>query len=161
MDLFLGGGGHAMAAGCSFASKNYQTIVEAMEIYASDRLTPEDFEVAVRADVEVEPEEISEASVQDLLRMEPFGNSNDEPLFVARCMQFIETKATKNPTVAQLKMRKGESAVISGVIFGMGAALLQEPPNTTADVLFYPSEDEYRGRTTIKWKLKDYVPVSD
>ncbi len=159
MDLFLGGGGHAMAAGCSFEGNKYQTIVDAMEVYASDKLTPEDFDITVRADVEVEPEEVSAESIQDLLRMEPFGNSNAEPMFIARGMEIVETKGTKNPTVAQLKLRKGEGAVIPGVIFGIGEQLLGEAPGMMADVLFYPSEDEFRGRTTVKWKLKDYVPT--
>lgn len=158
-DLFLGGGGHAMAAGCSFEEANYQPIIDALEVYAAERLTPEDFEVTVRADVEVEPEEISAASIQDLLRMEPFGNSNEEPLFVARGMDFLQTKATRNPNVAQFTMRKGDGVPVPGVVFRNGEQLLAEPADTKADVLFYPSIDEFRGNVTVKWQLKDYVPV--
>lgn len=156
MGLFLGGGGHAMAAGCSFDEVNKQAILDAMEVYASERLTPEDFEVSIQAEAEVEPGEINGTALQDIAQMEPFGHENPEPWFVARGMSFLEIKATRNESVAQCVLRKGEGAAISGVIFGAGAQLLQEPVGTVADVLFSPGEDEFRGRKTIKWKLKEY-----
>lgn len=158
--LFSSGGGHAMAAGCSFDEENLDAVVDALNAYAAERLTPEDFAVTRIADIEVEPEEVTEDSIKDLLRMEPFGAGNDEPMFIARAMEFVDTRGTKNPMVAQMTMRKGASAAIPGVIFSIGEQLLKEPPGMTADVLFYPSIDEFRGRTTVKWKVKDYVPLS-
>jgi single-stranded-DNA-specific exonuclease len=154
-NLHMSGGGHAMAAGCSLEGLHVDAAFNELEIYAAERLSPEDFEIATVADFEVEPEEITAKAMQELQKLEPFGEANPMPSFVAREMTFVEFKATKNPKVAQIRMRKREGPIINGISFDRGEELLQSKPEK-GDVLFSPSEEEYRGNVTIKWRLRDY-----
>jgi single-stranded-DNA-specific exonuclease len=149
------GGGHAMAAGCSFDYSQIDEIAGALHEYAGQFLTEEDFRVVRRADVEVEASEVTFEAVKQMRNLEPFGAANPEPVFVARHMTLKEIKPTKNPLHAQVTLMNGTGRPIRGMGFGIGERLAEVAPGTTADVLFNPCIDEWQGSSYLKWHVRD------
>lgn len=153
-DLFLGGGGHAEAAGCSFDGARIDEVRAALETYASQELTEELLERVSRADLYVDPKEITNKAIQELQMMEPFGRANPEPCFVSKGMQITSIKGTKNPDVVQLGLA-ANGIKVRGISFKLGKLLIEREPGFTADVLFQPKLEEYQGATYLKWHVRD------
>lgn len=157
LDHLLSGGGHAMAAGCSFEYDEMDHIAEALHEYAAGFLTEEDFKVTQVADLEVAAAEITYEAVEQLKALEPFGAANPEPIFVARNMTFTQIKPTRSPQHMMLTMRNGSGKAIQGAGFGIGERLALLESGAEADVLFRPCLDEWQGYTSLKWHVRDFA----
>jgi single-stranded-DNA-specific exonuclease len=149
------GGGHAMAAGCSFEYAQMDQIAGALHDYAGQFLTEDDFKVVRKADVDVQASEVTFAAVQQMKSLEPFGAANPEPVFVARHMTLSQLKPTKNPQHVQLTLMNGAGKPIRGMGFGIGEQLAEVPAGTVADVLFSPCIEEWQGSNYLKWHVRD------
>ncbi len=160
-DLFLSGGGHAMAAGCSFELDRFQEVSDALHNYAGLHLTPEDFLPSQRVDMEVSSNEISMASVEALALLEPFGCENPEPVFVARNVSLAQVLPTKSPAHVRLVLRQGEGLAVQGIAFGIGERVTESGAGSVVDLLFQPNVDEWRGNRTLKWQVKDFASTSE
>ena len=154
----MDGGGHAMAAGCAFPSDRMADVIAALDRYAGERLTPEDFRPTLAADLELEPEEVTFAAVESLAMMEPFGCANPEPSFVSRRMPLAMVRPTKNPVHAQVTFRRKGGSAIPGIAFNIGESLCAHPSGCELDVLFAPMVNEYRGMRELKWQVKAVTP---
>ena len=152
------GGGHAMAAGCAFPAERMEAVVAALDLYAGERLTQEDFRPTIDADLELEPEEVTFAAVESLASMEPFGCANPEPSFVARRMPLSMVRPTKNPIHAQVGFRRQGGPNIPGIAFNIGESLCEQRAGCELDVLFAPAVNEYRGMRELKWQVKAFTP---
>ena len=151
------GGGHAMAAGCSFPADRLAEVVAALDGYAGERLTAEDFRPTIQADLELEPEEVTFAAVESLATMEPFGCANPEPSFVSKRMPLAMVRPTKNPAHAQVTLRRRGGPAIPGIAFGLGETLCAQSAGSELDVLFAPMINEYRGMRELKWQVKAFT----
>lgn len=154
----MDGGGHAMAAGCAFPAERLDQVIAALDRYAAERLTEEDFRPVLQADLELEPEEVTFAATDALSMMEPFGCENPEPTFVARRMPLASVRPTRNPAHAQVAFRRPGAGMIQGIAFGLGETLVQETAGNELDLLFVPSINEYRGMRELKWQVKAFTP---
>lgn len=156
----LQGGGHAMAAGCSFDYDGIDAIAEALHEYAGQFLTEEDFRRIEMSDFEVEASEVSFASVQQMAALEPFGCGNRTPVFTARGLTIVGVKPTKTPEHAQVSLRSGSGPVIRAIGFGLGARLAEVTPGAAADILFRACLEDWNGTTSLKWHVRDFVLTS-
>ncbi len=156
-DLFLSGGGHAMAAGCSFEQDRYEEVLETLDAFAGNILSPEDFIPVRRVDGEVEPSEINLRSVQELSKLEPFGMGNPTPQFVARDIDMVMKTPTKSPQHVRLTLRKAKGPAFAAMAFGLGVRMENIEPNTRMDVAFEACVDTWNGRESVKWHVRDYV----
>ena len=78
-DLLTKFGGHPMAAGLSLPEEHVEEFRRRLNENA--RLTEEDFIRKVWIDVPMPLEYINESLIQELERLEPFGNGNEKPQF--------------------------------------------------------------------------------
>jgi single-stranded-DNA-specific exonuclease len=157
-ELFQGGGGHAMAAGCSFDYQNLEAICDALHQHATQVLTEDDLVPTVHVDLEVAPRELTLQTVEELSMMEPFGMANPEPVFLARGATVLELKPCKNPIHMQLKMRLGDGPPQQGIAFNLGESLAQYETGANLDFLFKAEVDEWMGNRRLKWKVNGFRP---
>jgi single-stranded-DNA-specific exonuclease len=149
------GGGHLMAAGCSFLASDLEAVADMLDGYARSVLTPEDLVMAMQADLEVDASELDMATMETLALMEPFGESNPEPSFVCRGVQLVGMKPTRNPAHVNLTYRNPASGTISAVAFGLGERFEGQLPGSSMDLFFQPKIDTFSGRK-VKWQIKDF-----
>lgn len=155
--LFLGGGGHAAAAGCTFRYERFEEVARTLHEYASGILKPEDLVPSVRVDLEVTTEEVTMAAVEALSMLEPFGCENPTPLMVARGVTFAQIRPTRSPQHVQLVLRQGQSRAVDGIVWGMGERVTETGVGAVTDLLFEPLVDDFRGYRSLKWRVRDYV----
>jgi single-stranded-DNA-specific exonuclease len=82
--LFTRFGGHAGAVGFALPAERVPELRQRLDLYARQRLKPEDLEPLLEYDLELSLEEIGPKFWEALGRMEPFGMGNPEPVLVAR-----------------------------------------------------------------------------
>jgi hypothetical protein len=88
--------------------------------------------------------------------MEPFGNSNPEPIFISRNLDLTAIKPTRNPLHVQLQFRGRGGGLVAASGFNMAAKFAESRPGQKVDVLFKPEIDTYSGRR-VKWNLQDFL----
>lgn len=77
-------GGHAMAAGLALKPDNLERFRQRFDALAAAALSPEQRLPVLRVDCELALEDIDATLVDELEHLQPFGEANPEPLFMAR-----------------------------------------------------------------------------
>jgi single-stranded-DNA-specific exonuclease len=152
------GGGHAMAAGFSTHAELIPQISKAFNSYAAARLTPADFEIQLRAEAEVEPSEVTFATVEALGMLEPYGAENPEPLFSISGMRVNRIVQTKNPLHPKLILRAADDTgpLVNAMAFSQGERLAQYEPGFEGQFLIQVKIDEWRGSRSMKWEVRHF-----
>lgn len=100
--LFDRFGGHAHAVGFSLPSTHVEELRSRLTHYAKERLTAELVERKLRVDAELGIDTISAKTLKELRWLEPFGNGNPEPVFMALGIRLVEVHPLKEK---HLKLR--------------------------------------------------------
>ena len=80
-DIIMQFGGHSVAAGLSLKVENLPELKMRLEALVAAQLTPFDLQPKIKIDAEVTLPDLTKKFINDLEHLEPFGNSNDQPIF--------------------------------------------------------------------------------
>src|SRR5579863_557928 len=114
-DLIMQFGGHSVAAGLSLKVENLAELKSRLETLVASQLTPFDLQPKIKVDAEVALPDLTKKFIDDLEHLEPFGNSNDQPIFyVNNVVQVQKPQLLKD---AHVKCFMFADGVIKPVIF--------------------------------------------
>ena len=174
-EFFTKYGGHKMAAGLSMEEKNVEAFRKA--INDSCVLTDDDFEEKITIDVPMPFSYVTEKFVNELSVLEPFGASNEKPVFAQKGIRFLRGYVMgKNRNMARFDvtdesgiqftvvcfrnldklaayLERKEGKERTETLFGRG---LNQDEAICLDVIYYPSLNEFRGKTSVQYILQDY-----
>ncbi len=85
-------GGHSMAVGLKIREENIAEFQTAFESLIRRRIQPEDLTPTLQIESELDFDTISDALVNELETLMPFGNGNPEPLFMAANVTVVSSK---------------------------------------------------------------------
>jgi len=108
--LFTRFGGHAHAVGFALPSANVAALRAALDIYARERLTPEDLVPQLEIACEISLDEITPALVAEVAKLEPFGVGNREPVFAARGVRLVQPPKTLKEKHLKLRVVQNQRA---------------------------------------------------
>jgi single-stranded-DNA-specific exonuclease len=94
--LFTSGGGHELAAGFSFDAQLLEEIRTKLDEHARTILSPEDLIVSLRADAEIDANELDLGQIAELEKLEPYGFGNPEPKFFSRNFRLCQATIIKD-----------------------------------------------------------------
>ena len=154
-DMFLKFGGHKLAAGFSINKDDIDTLRKLLNEECS--LTSDDFVSKIYIDAEFPFYEITKEVVDDLEKLEPFGQKFNRPTFATRDVETAITNVYGNDqNVVKLKFDKdGNSG--KGVIFEDVMYMKERlEKSKTLDIVYYPKVNEYMGRYYIDINLITY-----
>ncbi|MCE5314967.1 MAG: single-stranded-DNA-specific exonuclease RecJ [Armatimonadota bacterium] len=119
-DLFTHFGGHALAAGFTIPLENISAFEERISAHAIDTISDEELAPRIRADVELVPQDITRELANSLLKMEPFGEGNLEPMFITRNFKVLNYQRVGDGSHLKLKVQGWQGAPIDCIAFRMG-----------------------------------------
>ena len=158
-DLLTKFGGHPMAAGFSLPLEHVEEFRRRLNENA--KLTPEDFIPKVWIDIALPFEYVDEALIEELERLEPFGQGNEKPQFAQKDLAVRSARVMgKNRNVVKLMLVNERGAALDAVVFTDGDLFLEEMGDSRRmDVVYYPTVNEYNGRRTLQivvrnWKFR-------
>lgn len=154
-DLLLQFGGHHQAAGLSLDAANIGALHARMTQFASDHLTPEDYQPTIVIDSLVGLEEITAAFLEDMACLEPHGIGNPSPVFASRRVRPIDVR-TMGHEGKHIRMKVAAQGAVNNVVgWDMGVLSDKIRCSDAVDVAFIPEFNEWQGTTTIQLKAHD------
>lgn len=144
-------GGHARAAGFSVEDENIVAFREAVLAASAD--SAQTSGVPQHAEALINSHLIHWDTLQLQDSFAPFGEGNKKPSFVARSLQLASWKPVgKQQTHAKCTFLAGDR-VLQGI--GFSLALKMPAADSTVDVLFDLSINEYRGNRSLQLEVRD------
>lgn len=155
-DLLPKFGGHPMAAGLSIKEEDVPEFRK--QLNENAELTEDDFIPRVWIDVPMPLEYVTEGLVEELKRLEPFGQGNEKPLFAQKGLMIRSLRVLgKNRNVVKLGLVTDTGLSMDGLLFGDGDALQRElAGRDRIDIVYYPDINEYNGNRTLQAVIRNY-----
>ena len=154
-DIIIKGGGHGAAAGVTLETEKIGDFRRRVnEFYDSLQLTNQERYLLPRADVEIDDfSEINEELVENLAKMEPFGNGNPEPVLkIARASVLSMRRMGADGQHVKLALRDKNGKVLQMLAFNAPEEFFREPGDEVA-AWFQPTINEWQGVRTVEGRL--------
>ena len=154
-DIIIKGGGHGAAAGVTLETEKIGDFRRRVnEFYDSLQLTNQERYLLPRADVEIDDfSEIDEELVENMAKMEPFGNGNPEPVLkIARASVLSMRRMGTDGQHVKLALRDKDGKVLQMLAFNAPEEFFREPGDEVA-AWFQPTINEWQGVRTVEGRL--------
>ena len=143
-------GGHEMAAGLSIQEANVGSFSEVFRQVARELLSEEDLQPRLRLDHEVMFSELNNDFLKWHEMLQPFGNGNPQPLFLARDVAQAGPTRVVNDKHLILRLRQRNHRR-RAVYFNAASESLPPAP---WDVAFRIRADQYKGETLLDMQIQ-------
>lgn len=171
-ELFTKYGGHPMAAGLSMPEEHVELFRQ--KLNENTVLTEEDLHGKIVIDVPMPLSYISKELIEELNILEPFGKSNEKPVFADKNIEILSIRILgKNQNVCRMQVRSSDSVVLAALYFGEvdkftsfleekygGRALAQamagQESGMKVSFVYYPEINNYNGKESIQIVVKNY-----
>lgn len=154
-DIILRGGGHSAAAGVTLEAAQIPAFRRRVnEFYDSLNLSDQVRFLQPSADVEIKDfAEITEELVEQIARMEPFGNGNPEPILkIARAVVASVRRMGANGQHVKMTLRDADGRTLQMLAFNAPESFFRETGDEIA-VWFQPNINEWNGARTVEGRL--------
>lgn len=157
-DTIIGGGGHAGAAGVRLEQAKLYEFREKINAYY-DNLNLKDQEKYLKCSADLDVKDLSNIDaelIENLKLLEPFGPGNEDPIFCIKDA-IIESKAEMGADQNHLRLditdKKGNKLKL--VAFYAPEKWLNVDTEKPHDILFRPTENEFRSVRSIEGRIID------
>ena len=154
-DIIIKGGGHGAAAGVTLETEKIGDFRRRVnEFYDSLQLTNQERYLLPRADVEIDDfSEINEELIDNLAKMEPFGNGNPEPVLKIITASVLSVRRMgADGQHVKLTLRDKNSKVLQMLAFNAPEEFFREPGDEVA-AWFQPTVNEWQGIRSVEGRL--------
>lgn len=147
-------GGHALAAGLSLDMKDFDAFYEQANKYIIDNVKEEP-QKTLDIDCTVPSGFITLANAKQLERFEPYGMSNEKPVF-AMCGVKVAEASTMGADNRHLRLKAAaDGKFFQAVGFSFGQYAKYLTPGRLIDIAFNLEINTYRGIESVQLMLKD------
>ena len=156
-DLLISYGGHAQAAGVRMEQSQFEALRERLVEHAGGSLSEADFVPALQVDAEVLLAQLTPEALSELQMLEPYGESNPEPVLVAANATVAGSPRIMGADGSHISfyVRQGETS-LRVVAFNQARKLSGALANgVPCSVAFSPQINEFRGSRSVELRLLD------
>lgn len=152
-DLIIKGGGHKLAAGVTLKTENIPAFRERVNQFFKDQKLREQTALLLpRADSDADIIELTEALVDELGQLEPFGSGNPQPIFKSNELVVLGIrKMGADSQHVKLTLKVGDS-VIDMLAFNAPDHFFVEPGEKVT-VWYTVDVNEWQGRRGVEGRL--------
>jgi len=146
--LLIEYGGHELAAGLSIERSKIDEFRKKINEYAEPLLDSGDYAVPLEIECEAKFSDFTEKGIDEILRLEPFGLSNPQPVFVMRDVTIhdvIPLSQGKHVRFRISGIENGRNHSLNAVYFGMPFDGFGFCDSDKCDVVFTVDMNEYMG----------------
>ena len=150
-DLLVEYGGHELAAGLSIERDKIDKFREKINQYAENLLGERENACPLEIECEVNFDELTEKSIDEMLKLEPFGLSNPQPVFVIKNVQLRDIMPLSQGKHVRFRVcgvENGRNYSLNSVCFGMPYDSFGFGEGSVCDVVFTVDINEYMGMRT-------------
>jgi len=157
-DHFIRYGGHAAAAGLEIRADAVEAARAALVAHTRTLVGEAGLPAPpLQLDTDLPLAQLSEGLMHQVDRLEPFGQGNAEPLFLARGARLDEPPRRVGQDGAHLSLRlRDGTKVFKAIAFRMGPRADELRPGTPIHLAFRPVWNTFRGRTNLELQIADF-----
>jgi single-stranded-DNA-specific exonuclease len=150
----LGYGGHFAAAGLSLLPESLDAFREKFEAIVCSMIDPRSLVPELIIDAELRFDAIKQSFYNTLVRMEPFGPGNAQPLFVAR--KVVDRGSSRVVKEQHIRFALFQDDVaMNGIGFGIAEKFPLLAGGRPIDVVFTLDENDWNNQKTLQLKVVD------
>ncbi|HMQ30231.1 MAG TPA: single-stranded-DNA-specific exonuclease RecJ [Chloroflexaceae bacterium] len=159
-ELFVRFGGHSAAAGFTIDNANIPILEDRLLALAEERLTDEMLQPALTIDAEVGLNELGWGLIEELKRLEPFGQANPQPTLMSAGVQVVDARPRgAEGQHLRLLLRDG-GQTYEAIAFRLGHLADAVRRHPRLDVAYSFEDDEWNGERRLQLKIKDFRRAS-
>lgn len=155
-DTLISGGGHDMAAGLVIHEDMIDAFRERFDAFVRENVDADKLKPMLSIDAEVTFPELTLDLLDSYELLEPFGNSNPQPVFMSRNVMLTDAPRHLQGNHLRLGLRQGAHEC-DAMYFNGGSVRLPDPP---WDIAFTIDRNVWRGRTTLSISIQDIRPAA-
>lgn len=151
-------GGHSQAAGITIKNENLNTFFEKLSEIIEKELEGRDLTSVLEIDAEISPKDLDFELAESLQKFEPFGEGNEEPIFLMKNLEVSDLRTVGNGEKhlkLSLKATDGTPKIFEAIGFNFTNGFSHLKKGDKIDVVFTISEDNWNGNKKIQLKLID------
>lgn len=161
-ELLIEGGGHPMAAGFSIKVEHIDLFIKKIREVSTPLLTEEVLSKKLTIDMELAFSEINDDLLKYLLKFEPFGLGNPEPVFMTKSLTPLYLRAIgSDGRHIKFKVSSSEGTQFSAIGFSMSDILPDLEKSKSIDLAYSLQENTWNGSSSIELKVKDVKIKND
>lgn len=157
-ELLVKFGGHSQAAGVSVTNENLPKFCEKMNMLIEKQLEGVDLAPEIKVDGELKTDAVDFYLVEELERMKPFGQDNEEPIFIMKNLVVRENRIIGSGN-KHIKLyftpKDGSPKVFEAICFGGYEKFKHVKMGNNVEILCNLQKDEWNGNKKIQLTLID------
>lgn len=157
-NLTLKCGGHSQAAGVTVENEKLKKFYEKLDGLIEKELEGKEFGLILEIDAEILPSDIGFELADAVKKFEPFGEGNEEPVFLAKNFIVNEIKAVGNGNKHLklfLKPPDNSPKIFEAIGFNLNEKFGSLKKEDKLDIVFNLQTDSWNGNKKIQLKLID------
>ncbi len=154
-DTLISGGGHDMAAGLVIREEMIDAFRDAFSRFVRESVPADKLKPVLHVDAEVSLRELTLDLLDSYELLEPFGNSNPQPVFMSRGIMLTTAPRHLQGNHLRLSLRQGDCEC-SAMYFNGGNVSLPDPP---WDIAFTIDRNVWKGRSSLSMSIQDIRPA--
>lgn len=147
-------GGHSMAIGLSLKTAQFEAFKKEMEEYAEKNINEEMLEAELKIDEEINGKDININSIKELNLLEPFGESNSEPIIIYKNLRIIAIRTLSDGKHLKLSLQD-DNTYIEAIGFNLGNLVEQYIIGDKVDVVGNIQLNSYNNIDKVQIVLRD------
>ncbi len=147
-------GGHAYAAGVLVRADGLEAFRDAFCREVDRFLEKEEFDESIEIDCLLQEQDLTLDQIRDLERLAPFGRGNETPIFCMQNVYLQDAVPTANGNHMRLVLQYGHIRV-TAFYFNVPPSSFCYQPGERLDIVFEADINNYNGRQSIQFSLKD------
>ncbi|MDP8230483.1 MAG: single-stranded-DNA-specific exonuclease RecJ [Candidatus Gorgyraea atricola] len=159
-DVLKGFGGHKYACGLTILEKNLTQFKKTINEIANNVLSAEDLIPSLDIDMEISLSDVTDSVVEEVARLEPFGEGNTQPVFCSRNLKLARPpRILKNEHIKLWIKDKDRTfeAIGFGLVKNTDIEIILKK-YSEFDLAYNISFNSWQGVNTIQLKIKDIKP---
>ncbi|MBN1622086.1 MAG: single-stranded-DNA-specific exonuclease RecJ [Endomicrobiales bacterium] len=158
-DILIKYGGHAYAAGLTISLDKIDEFRKRMRDFADKSIRPETLVPSIEIDAELELGDINNKLLNELLRLEPFGSGNPNPVFSLRNVNILENSRLGNKNNhLKLLLSNGKKNSVSAIGWNLGHISKDLKDIKSVDLAAQLEQNMWNGRQTTQLNILDIKP---
>ena len=147
-------GGHSLAAGLSLNRKDFEKFKNMINEYAEKNIKDEDLIPTINIDLKLEDSQLNIEDVEELKLLEPFGQSNEEPIFMITNLKVVSIKTLSDGK--HLKLYLKNQNYLDAIGFNLGERANEFKIGDTIDIVGNLNINEFNNTKKVQMLLKDF-----
>jgi single-stranded-DNA-specific exonuclease len=159
-ELLNGYGGHRQAAGLSIQADRVPAFADRFETIVQERVGAPELVPIIEIDAELDLAALSAYTIDDIRQLEPYGQGNPEPIFLARAVRLVSQRVVgadaRQGKVGHLKLvlRSAQGGrPVDAIGFGLGHIVL--PRAARIDIVYTPTMNVWNGSASLQLRVRD------